>query len=106
MTALEQVDKLYSDVEYLKELDEYMEDERYEEALELAIKLIAKPNVPPDKVASLCVKLEALAYVFRTKFVAYQCFRKGDKSTHQKNFYKEAYTGLDNLVASLKYMLR
>lgn len=104
MTPLEMVSELLE--QYEDELNGFMNDEEYKDALELAVKLIAKPNVPQDRIASLCVQLEAYAYIFRTKFVAFQSFKKGENSIHKKNMYKEAYTGLDRLVDSLKYLMK
>lgn len=104
---LEAISDIQDQIDYMTELDVFIDDGDFMKVLDLAVKMIAKPNIPHDKIVALVVQLEAYAVVFRTKFVAYQSFRKGEKnSTHKKNMYKEIYTGIDRLVDALKYQLR
>ena len=104
---LEAVSSIQDSIDYLMELDVFIDDGEFMQVMDLAVKMIAKPNIPHDKIVALVVKLEAYALVFRTKFVAYQSFRKGEQnSTHKKNMYKEIYTGIDRLVDALKYQMR
>lgn len=103
---IEIVGDIMSNVDYLKDLNEFMDDDNFEEVMKLTMKIISDPNIPPPKVATLCVRLEAYAIEFRTKFVAYQSFRKGQDSLHKKNMYRAIYDGLDRLVDSLKYLIR
>jgi hypothetical protein len=104
---LDAISDIQDAIDYMTELDVFIDDEEFMEVMNLAVKLVAKPNVPHDKLIALVVQLEAYALVFRTKFVAFQSFKKGEiHSTHKKNMYKEIYTGLDNLVAALKYQIR
>ena len=94
-------------IDYMTELDVFIDDEDFMEVIGLTVKAIANPNIPHDKIAALCVRLEAYSLMFRTKFVAYQSFKKGEpNSTHKKNMYKEIYTGVDRLVDALKYQIR
>lgn len=93
--------------EWAKEVKEYMDDEDLSKTLDLVVKVIAKPNIPPQHVAILCTQLEAYALKFRLMFVGYMSYKKGTTEANmKKNHYKELYTGLDRLVDSLKYLVR
>jgi len=86
----------------------YMQDPEFEATVNYVVKIIAEGgNVPRDKVAVLCVKLEAYAIKFRLMYVGYMSYMKGTTEANmKKNHYKELYTGLDRLVDSLKYLIR
>lgn len=86
---------------------DYMDDEDLASCLDLAVKIIAKPNVPQQQVAVLCVQLEAYAVKFRLMYTGYMSYLKGTTEANmKKNHYKELYTGIDKLVDSLKYLVR
>lgn len=93
--------------EWAQEVKDYMQDEDLNRMLDLVVKIIANPNVPQQKVAVLCVQLEAMALKFRTQFSAYMSYKKGTTEANmRKNHYKEIYTGIDRLVDSLKYLVK
>jgi len=102
---LVQVDNLDK---WAEEVKEYMHDDDFSTTLDLVVRIIAEGgNVPRDKVAVLCVKLEAYSVKFRMMFTAYMSYKKGTTEANmKKNHYKELYTGLDRLVDSLKYLLK
>lgn len=104
---LEVVSDMQNSIDYMTELDVFIDDEDFMKVMNLTIKIIAKPHTDSSKIADAITRLEAHALVFRTKFVAYQSFRKGEKNAiAKKNLYKEMYTGIDKLVDALKYQLR
>lgn len=104
---LETISDMQDKIDYMTELDLFIDDEQFMECMNLAVKMIAKPDVPQPKIAALCVQLEAWAVVFRSKYVAYMSFKKGTKDANaRKNFYKEMYHGIDRLVDALKYLMR
>lgn len=104
---LEVVSQIQSKIDYLTELDVFIDDEDFMECMNLAVKIIANPNVPAPKVATLCVQLEAYAVIFRSKYASYMGFMKGTKDANaKKNTYKEMYHGIDRLVDALKYLIR
>lgn len=104
---LETISNMQNTIDYMTELDVFIDDEAFMDVMGLAVKMIAKPNNPAPKVADICVKLQAYSIIFRSKFVAYQSFRKGEKnSVAKKNLYKEMYSGIDKLVDALKYQMR
>jgi phosphodiesterase/alkaline phosphatase D-like protein len=87
---------------------DFMQDEDFSKTLDSVVKIIAEGgNVPKDKVAVLCVKLEAYAIKFRIMFTGYMSYLKGTTEANmKKNHYKEMYTGLDRLVDALKYLMK
>ena len=86
---------------------EFVDDEEFGECLDLVVKLIAKPNVPQAQVAVVIVQLSAYAVKFRMMFTGHMSYLKGTTEANmKKNHYKELYTGLDNLVDALKYLLK
>ena len=106
-SPLEPVSDMQDAIDYMTELDVFIDDTDFMDVMNLAVKIIAKPNSDPAKVADMITRLEAHAIVFRTKFVAYQSFKKGEKnSIEKKNLYKDLYTGIDRLVDALKYQMR
>lgn len=87
---------------------EFMDDPEFTKTLGYVIMIISEGgNVPKDKVAVACVRLEAYALKFRIMFVGYMSYLKGTTEANmKKNHYKEMYTGLDRLVDSLKYLMK
>lgn len=93
--------------EWARDIKDYMDDEDLSKTLDLVVRVIANPNIPPQKVAMLCTQLEAYAIKFRLMFVGYMSYKKGTTEANmKKNHYKELYTGLDRLVDSLKYLVK
>ena len=102
---LVQADGLYR--AWSQEVKEYMQDEDLDTTLDIVVKMIANPNIPPQKVAAVCVQLEAMALKFRTQYSAFMSYKKGTTEANmKKNHYKELYTGIDRLVDSLKYLAK
>jgi hypothetical protein len=93
---------------WANEAKEFMQDEDFGYTLDYVVKIIAEGgNIPRDKVAVAIVKLEAYALKFRMMFVGYMSYKKGTTEANmKKNHYKELYTGLDNLVDALKYLVK
>lgn len=98
---LVQISKLKEDIV------EYTGNDELGKLLDMAIRMVSDDIPEPEKIARVCVKLEAMAVIFRMEFVSYMGMYKGTTDANmKKNFAKEAYTGIDNLVSSLKYMVR
>lgn len=93
--------------EWANEVKRYMDDEDFGQCIDLVIKVISKPNVPQQHVASLVTQLQAYSVKFRMMYVGYMSYLKGtDQANMKKNHYKELYTGIDRLVDSLKYLVK
>lgn len=85
----------------------YTGNEELGNLLDLVTRMISGNMPEPAKIGLVCSKLEAMAVVLRMEYVAYMGMYKGTKDANmKKNFAKEAYTGIDNLVAALKYMAK
>lgn len=100
--------EVQKNIDWLEEANALAQSEELEDALKIVAKIIANNgNVPQPNVATVCVKLEALNVVLRTRFVEYMSTKKGTTDASAiKNMYKEVYTGIDRLVDSLKYLIR
>jgi hypothetical protein len=93
--------------EWAEDLKEFMHDDDLSKALDLVVKIIAKPNVPQQQVATVCVELEAIALKFHLQYYAYMGFKKGtENAAMYKNMYRGAYEGIHRLVDALKYLVK
>lgn len=101
-TMLETVSKITE----FNDIKEFMNDPELDEALDLIIKLIMKPDVPASKAPELIVRLQALSAKFSLMSRYYTTFEKGGDSAKKKNVYYTAADAIDKLVDSVKYLAR
>lgn len=101
-TILESVSKITE----FNDMKEFMNDPELDEALDLIIKLVLKPDVPAGKAPELIVRLQALSAKFAMLARYYTTFEKGGESAKKKNVYYTATEALDKLCDSLKYVAR
>jgi hypothetical protein len=102
MTVIDQVSELTE----FNELKEFMNDPDIDEALDLIVKLIAKPDVPSMKALELIVKLQALSAKFAMLARYYTSFEKGTDASKKKNVYYSVSEAIDKLAAAVKYSVR
>jgi hypothetical protein len=102
MTVIDQVSELTE----FNELKEFMNDPDLDEALDLIIKLISKPDVPSMKALELIVKLQALSAKFAMLARYYTSFEKGTDASKKKNVYYSIADAIDKLAAAVKYSVR
>jgi hypothetical protein len=95
-----------SQVTEFNDIKEFMNDPELDEALDLIIKLIMKPDVPAGKSPELIVRLQALSAKFQMLSRYYTTFEKGGESSKKKNVYYTVSEALDKLVDSVKYLAR
>ena len=69
------------------DMKEFMNDKDLDYALDLMIKLIAKPDVPSSKAPDLIVKMQALSAKFSMLARFYTTFEKGGENAKKKNVY-------------------
>lgn len=100
-------------LEYLGRVYELNEEAReigdpeVSEALDIVIKLVAKPDMPPQVATRLIVKLQAMAVQFKMQAKYYMIFNKdGVDAGKRKNFYLSLSESLKDLVDSLKYLAK
>lgn len=98
-----------SSVQDLIDLHEFMQDKELAEAMDLAIKCIAKPDMPPATVRITLLKMQALAMRFRMQAATYTYIHKGSggsKENIKKNVYFAASEQCHALAQTLKYLLK
>ena len=88
------------------DIKEFMNDKDLDYALDLMIKLIAKPDVPSSKAPDLIVKMQALSAKFSMLARFYTTFEKGGENSKKKNVYYTAEEAINKLVDALKYSAR
>ena len=98
-TVLEMISKATE----FNDVSEFMKDEDLDKALDLVIKLIAKPDVPAGKAPELIVLLQSLSAKFAMLARYYTTFEKGGDASKKKNVYYTASDCIDKLVDALKY---
>jgi hypothetical protein len=101
-TVLEQI----SEITEFNDMSEYMNDKDLDQALDLIIKLISKPDVPAGTAPSLIVKLQAISAKLAMQARYYTTFQKGGENSKKKNTYYTAAEAIDKLVDALKYSAR
>jgi len=98
--------ELISELTEFNDIKEFMNDPDLDYALDLIIKLIAKPDVPATKAPDLIVKMQALSAKFAMMSRFYTTFEKGGENSKKKNVYYTAEEAIDKLVAALKYSMK
>jgi len=98
-TVLENISK----VTEFNDMSEYMQDPDLDQALDLIIKLISKPDVPSATAHTLIVKLQAISAKLSMQARYYTTFLKGGENSKKKNTYYTASESIDKLVDALKY---
>jgi hypothetical protein len=88
----------------LKDLNEYLDDDDINNALEILIGLITKPDVAPAVVGPTIVKLQAIAA--KCKLMASMEAHVYKKDRARKNLLFSVADALDNTVAALKYLTK
>ena len=97
---------MISEITEFNDLSEYMNDSDLDQALDLIIKLISKPDVPATSAPTLIVKLQAISAKFSVLARYYTTFEKGGENSKKKNTYYTVSEAIDKLVDSLKYSAR
>lgn len=97
------IDILNSITEF-NDISEYMQDEEITNSLVAVAKLIAKPDIPPDKAAVLIVQIQSYSAKFAMLASWYANVKKDDRS--KKNIYYSAREAMDKLSDALKYTTR
>lgn len=95
-----------SKIQDILDLADYMEDEEFRNACDLAIKCIAKPQIPDGRITGLIVQLQAYSFQFHLKAVTYSGIKASKETRHKKNAYYAIYSALNDLVDALKIQAR
>jgi hypothetical protein len=98
-----------SRIDALVELESFLDDKDVEDAIQLVMRLIANPDVSPQKAPPLIVKVQALSARFQIEASTYTYLIKGKAGTDEykkKGLYHSLSNALDSLAQSLKYLAR
>lgn len=98
-----------SAIQDLLDLNDFMRDEQFEEALGLALKCIAKPDLPPAAAKKALLQMQGWAFIFKMKGQTYMTIKKGKAGSddnHKKNVYFSVSEQCRDLSGALKYLAR
>ena len=85
------------------ELTEYMQDEDFTKSLEMIVKMMSQPDVPPAKAAQLIIWCESTAAKFAMLASYHAHIDKSDRA--KKNMYFTARDSMQRLTDALKYAM-
>lgn len=98
-----------SHLQDLIDLHEFMQDQDLADAMNLAVKCIAKPDLPPANARQALVKMQGYAFQFRMQAATYTYIHKGKAGSDEnvkKNVYFAASEQCNQLAQSLKYLVK
>lgn len=98
-----------SNMQDLVDLHDFMNDEDLTEAMGLAVKCIAKPDMPPSVARTALLKMQGFAFKFRMQAATYTYINTGKSGTEQnikKNVYFAASEQCNQMAQTLKYLVK
>lgn len=98
-----------SKMQDLIDLNDFMADEDFENALGLALKCIANPELPPAVARKALIQMQAYALKFRmvgVKFMTIDKGRAGTPENNKKNVYYSMSEQCHEMAQSLKYICK
>lgn len=106
----ENVLETVSKISEFNELKEFMDDEDIDEALNIIIQLIMKPqSANPGSVQRMIVKTQALSAKFGVLASFYSTVgrdKAGTPNNHKKNVYYSLHESFSKICDSLKYVAK
>lgn len=96
--------ELVQQIDEFQAISDLMNDDQLTEVLAMIVKLMVTPDIPPNKVASVIVRLEALAAKFAVLASYYTNIDKTKRD--KKNLYYSVTEATRRLVDALKYMAK
>jgi len=108
MTSDEEVLYLASEIADLAEIENFMDDEYVDEALDLIVNLIKKP-IPHRMVGGAIMKFSSLSSYFESKYLVYMTIKQGKAGSlenKKKNIYKGLSERCHQMAQDLKYLAR
>lgn len=98
-----------SETQDLIDLHDFMQDDDFLEAMELALKCIAKPDIPPAVARNALMKMQGFAFKFKMQALVYMQIHTGKAGTTEnikKNAYMYASEQCDKMAQTLKYLAK
>lgn len=91
------------------DLDEIIHDEELNQAIDLALKCIAKPDIPVAVAKKAMIQMQGYAFKFKMQALVYMQIHTGKTGSPEnikKNAYMYASEQADKLAQTLKYLAR
>jgi hypothetical protein len=107
--AEENILELVSQVDEFFSMHEEFKDANLDFALSKIVKIIMKPDIPPQALVTLIIQLEAIAAKLHIVASYYKNVSKPKPDTveyKKKNMYFSVAEAISSLVAALKYGVR
>lgn len=101
--------ELISEITELNDIHLYFKDKDIDEAMASIIKMIARPNIPPQVAAPLVVKLQALSskMALQAKYwMLYDVDETKEERSRRKNSLMTLSAELEKLSNAVKYLVR
>lgn len=98
-----------SEVQDLVDLHEFMEDDELAKAMNLALNVIAKPNVPTSEARNALAMMQGYSLRFRMQAATYTYVHVGKTGTVEnvkKNVYFAAAEQCHEMAQTLKYLAK
>jgi len=98
-----------SEIQDLVDLNDFMDDEHVEQAIELALKVLAKPDIPPAQAKVAMTTFQALAFKFKMMGNVYMTIKQGKAGTDEnkkKNVYFSMHELCQEMTNTLKYLVK
>lgn len=96
--------EILNEVAGFAEVAGYMDDPEFTKALEMIVKVMANPDIPPHKARSLIVWCDALASKFAMLASYYAHIKRDDRA--KKNMYFTGKESMQRMSDALKYILK
>jgi len=96
--------ELVQQVDEFQKISDLMVDDDLNEVLAVIVKMMVNPDIPPNKVATTIVRLEAFAAKFSMLASYYTNVDKTKRD--KKNLYYSLTEATRRLVDALKYMAK
>lgn len=98
-----------SEIQDLVDLSAFLQDEDFAEAIGLALKCIAKPDLPPAAARKSVIQMEAFSFKFRMMgqvFMTIKQGKAGSPENKKKNIYFSVSEACHDLASALKYIAK
>lgn len=98
-----------SRIQDLVDLNDYMDMPEFTDALELALKCIAKPDIPPAIARKALLQMQGYAFQFRMQAAVYTYLKRNKAGTEEntrKNVYFAVSEQCHELAQTLKYFCK
>lgn len=98
-----------SEIQDLLDLSEFMDDKDFDEAMDLALKCIAKPDMPPAAAKRVVTLMESYAFKFKMMGQVFMTIKQGKAGTEEnkkKNVYFAMSERCHDLSLALRYLAR